>query len=43
MPGAPCYANDVRRDTLRLPFVTVPPAQIDEGVACLATLIRTQA
>lgn len=43
VPGAPCYANDVRRDTLRLSFVAVPPAQIDEGVARLARLIRAQA
>jgi len=42
VPGAPFYAHDARRDTLRLSFVTVPPAQIDEGIATLAALIRAR-
>jgi len=39
VPGAPFYAADPRRDTLRLSFVTVEPAAIDRGVAILAALI----
>lgn len=40
VPGAPFYANEANHDRLRLSFVTVSPAQIDEGVARLAKLIR---
>jgi 2-aminoadipate transaminase len=40
VPGAPFFANEARHNTLRLSFVTVPPACIDEGVARLAALIR---
>jgi 2-aminoadipate transaminase len=43
VPGAPFYANDAQHDTLRLSFVTVSPAKIDEGVARLAKLIRERA
>lgn len=35
-------ASAARRNTLRLSFVTVPPAQIDEGIACLASLVQAQ-
>ncbi|TKC83129.1 PLP-dependent aminotransferase family protein [Trinickia terrae] len=40
VPGAPFFANEGQGNTLRLSFVTVPPAKIDEGVARLAALIR---
>ncbi len=40
VPGAPFFAGDPQHHTLRLSFVTVPPARIDEGVARLAALIR---
>jgi 2-aminoadipate transaminase len=40
VPGAPFFANDPQRNMLRLSFVTVPPAHIDEGIARLAALIR---
>ncbi|PLZ01529.1 2-aminoadipate aminotransferase [Burkholderia sp. WAC0059] len=40
VPGAPFFANEARHNMLRLSFVTVPPAQIDEGIATLAALIR---
>ena len=42
VPGAPFYANNAPLNTLRLSFVTVPPAKIDEGVARLAALIRAR-
>ncbi len=42
VPGAPFFANEARHNTLRLSFVTVPPAKIDEGVAKLAALIRAR-
>jgi 2-aminoadipate transaminase len=42
VPGGPFYANDAQHNTLRLSFVTVPPAKIDEGVARLAELIRAR-
>ncbi|RKP59304.1 PLP-dependent aminotransferase family protein [Pararobbsia silviterrae] len=42
VPGAPFYANEARMNTLRLSFVTVPPAKIDEGIARLAALIRAR-
>jgi 2-aminoadipate transaminase len=40
VPGAPFFANEAPRNTLRLSFVTVSRARIDEGVARLAALIR---
>jgi 2-aminoadipate transaminase len=40
VPGAPFFAKEAPRNTLRLSFVTVSPARIDEGVARLAALIR---
>lgn len=42
VPGAPFYADNARMNTLRLSFVTVPPAKIDEGIARLAALIRAR-
>ena len=40
VPGAPFYANAPLSETLRLAFVTVPPAKIEEGVERLAGVIR---
>ncbi|WP_031361290.1 PLP-dependent aminotransferase family protein [Caballeronia sordidicola] len=40
VPGGPFFANEAQHNTLRLSFVTVPPAKIDEGVAKLGALIR---
>jgi len=40
VPGGPFFANEAQHNTLRLSFVTVPPATIDEGVARLGALIR---
>jgi 2-aminoadipate transaminase len=42
VPGAPFFASEARHNTLRLSFVTVPPAKIDEGVAKLGALIRAR-
>ena len=42
MPGGPFFANEAEHNTLRLSFVTVPPAKIDEGVATLGALIRAR-
>jgi len=36
VPGAAFFAEHPRANTLRLSFVTVPPAQIERGVALLA-------
>jgi 2-aminoadipate transaminase len=43
VPGAPFFAGGAARNMLRLSFVTVSPAKIDEGVAKLGALIRAQA
>jgi 2-aminoadipate transaminase len=40
VPGGPFFANEAEHNTLRLSFVTVPPAKIDEGVGKLGALIR---
>ncbi|MDR5792529.1 PLP-dependent aminotransferase family protein [Caballeronia sp. LZ008] len=40
VPGGPFFANEAEHNTMRLSFVTVPPATIDEGVAKLGALIR---
>ena len=40
VPGAPFYADKAQHNSLRLSFVTVPPAQIDAGVKILANLLR---
>lgn len=41
VPGAPFYAADPQIEALRLAFVTVSPARIEEGVARLAAVIRS--
>lgn len=40
VPGTPFFANDAPCNMLRLSFVTVPPARIEEGVKRLAALVR---
>lgn len=40
VPGAPFYAAEPVAEALRLAFVTVPPARIEEGVERLAKVIR---
>ena len=42
VPGAPFYANEPEQNTLRLSFVTVPPAKIREGVEKLGKLIAAK-
>ena len=42
VPGAPFYANTPASNTLRLSFVTVPPEQIQAGVATLGKLIAAR-
>jgi 2-aminoadipate transaminase len=42
VPGAPFYAVNPRANTLRLSFVTVPGAKIDEGVAILGELLKAE-
>jgi 2-aminoadipate transaminase len=42
VPGAPFYANAPETNTLRLSFVTVPPARIVEGIAILGRLIAAR-
>ena len=39
VPGAAFYSNDVRANTLRLSFVTVPPDRIRVGVAALGQVL----
>ena len=41
VPGAPFYCHAPRANTLRLSFVTLSPAQIDQAVAALAGVLRT--
>ena len=41
-PGAPFYAANPVIEALRLAFVTVPPPRIEEGVKCLAEVIRAR-
>ena len=40
VPGAPFFADGGHANTLRLSFVTVPPAQIEAGVAALAGVLK---
>jgi len=40
VPGAPFFADEAEHNTLRLSYVTVSPAQINQGIAALATAIR---
>lgn len=42
VPGAPFYANEPEKNTLRLSFVTVPPEKIRQGVQTLAKLIAAK-
>lgn len=42
VPGAPFYANEPERNTLRLSFVTVSPEKIREGIAKLGKLIAAK-
>ncbi|GGC75161.1 aminotransferase-like domain-containing protein [Undibacterium terreum] len=42
VPGGPFYANEAETNTLRLSFVTVPPAKINEGVEKLGKLIKAK-
>jgi len=42
VPGAPFYAANPVIEALRLAFVTVPPPRIEEGVKCLAEVIRAR-
>ncbi|MDY7575692.1 PLP-dependent aminotransferase family protein [Actimicrobium sp. CCI2.3] len=42
VPGAPFYANNPVRNTLRLSFVTVTPERIREGIEKLGKLIAAQ-
>ena len=42
VPGTPFFAANARADTLRLSFVTAPPAQIEQGIAALAAALREQ-
>jgi len=42
VPGAPFFANEPQRNTLRLSFVTVPPERIRRGVAVLCALIERE-
>ena len=41
VPGAPFFAGGGHANTLRLSFVTVPPAQINAAVAALAAVLNT--
>jgi 2-aminoadipate transaminase len=40
VPGGSFFAHGGHAHTLRLSFVTVPPAQIANGVAALARVLR---
>jgi len=40
VPGAAFYADHPRLNTLRLSFVTVPPAQIERGIGLLAQALK---
>jgi 2-aminoadipate transaminase len=42
VPGAPFFANEPQANTLRLSFVTVPPLQIEAGIARLGALIARE-
>jgi 2-aminoadipate transaminase len=40
VPGSPFFAHGRHENTLRLSFVTVPPAQIEAGIGALARVIE---
>lgn len=42
VPGAPFFANEPQLNTLRLSFVTVPKAKIEEGIARLGGILAAQ-
>ena len=42
VPGGPFYGNTPEQHTLRLSFVTVPPAKIREGIERLGKLIASK-
>lgn len=42
VPGAAFYADHPRANTMRLSFVTVAPAQIEQGIALLAKALLAQ-
>ncbi|MBK1615453.1 2-aminoadipate aminotransferase [Rubrivivax gelatinosus] len=43
VPGAPFFADAPRANTLRLSFVTVPPEEIERGVALLGGVLKAAA
>jgi 2-aminoadipate transaminase len=43
VPGAAFFADRPRLNTLRLSFVTVPPEQIQQGIAALALTLAEAA
>jgi 2-aminoadipate transaminase len=43
VPGAAFYADSPRANTLRLSFVTVAPAQIEQGIRLLAQALKEAA
>jgi 2-aminoadipate transaminase len=43
VPGSAFYADHPKHNTLRLSFVTVPPAQIDRGIELLAQALKETA
>jgi 2-aminoadipate transaminase len=40
VPGAPFFATQPQRDTLRLSFVTVPPEKIQRGITILGAILK---
>ena len=40
VPGSAFFADAPKANTLRLSFVTVSPAAIDEGIAALAAVVK---
>ena len=40
VPGAPFFSSGGHANTLRLSFVTVPPAQIEAGIGLLAVVLK---
>ena len=43
VPGAAFFADHAKVNTLRLSFVTVPPQEIEQGVALLAQMLKDNA
>lgn len=43
VPGAPFFADGGHTNTLRLSFVTVPPEQIERGIALLGEVLKEAA